>query len=190
MVLLLGAALAAGVAACGDASEPTPTTPDERTDAPGALPPGWKRVVNRGAGFSLGIPPGWVPSGARGATLVRSGDRLLAVSVTADRSPDGRDLPPDVYVRRTARGLDGYRALRLGRPQPVRGARYPGAWLTATGTFARTGVRQVIRVTALRRRGQVTYSLLFFRTARAPGAPYAPAVTGMVRTFRGAPPES
>jgi hypothetical protein len=146
-------------------------------------------VVNRRAGFSLGIPPGWTARGARGATLVRSGDRLLAVSITADRSPDGRDLPPELYVRRTARGLAGYRALKLGRPRPVRGARYPGASVAATGTFVRTGVRQAIRVTALRRRGQVTYSLLVFRTARAPGAVYAPAIVGMVRTFRGAPPE-
>ncbi|HVE67297.1 MAG TPA: hypothetical protein VNB64_01825, partial [Solirubrobacteraceae bacterium] len=106
-----------------------------------------------------------------------------------DRSPDGRGLPSDVYARRTARGLDGYRGLRLGRPRPVRSARYPGTVLDATGTFARTRVRQAIRVFALRRRGQVTYTLLFFRTARAPARVYAPAIAGMLRTFRAGPPE-
>jgi hypothetical protein len=146
-------------------------------------------VVNPRAGFSLGIPPGWTASGARGATLVRSGDRLLAVSITADRSPEGRELPPELYVRRIARGLAGYRGLRTGRPRPVRGGRYPGALVDATGTFARTRVRQAIRVIALRRRGQVTYSLLFFRTARAPARLYGAAMAGMVRTFRGAPPQ-
>ena len=187
----MGLACAAGAAACGDEdSPPEPAAPAERADPRGRLPAGWRRVVNARAGFSLGIPPGWTARGATGTTLVRSGDRLLAVSITADRSPEGRELPPDVYVRRTARGLTGYTDLKVGRPAPLRGARYPGATLAATGTFARTKVRQVIRVTALRRRGQVTFALIFFRTARAPGALYAPAVVGMLRTFRAAPPQS
>lgn len=190
-IVLAGVACAAGAAACGGAdSAPQPTVAEERTDRPGALPAGWRRVVNRRAGFSLGIPPGWTARGARGATLVRAGDRLLAVSITGDRSPDGRDLPPDVYVRRTVSSLDGYRDLKVGRPRPLRGERYAGATVTATGTFARTKVRQAIRVTALRRRGQVTYSLVFFRTARAPARVYRAAIDGMVRTFRAQPPES
>lgn len=186
----LGVACAAGLGACGDESPPAPPAPEERADRRGPLPAGWTRVVNRDAGFSLGIPPGWTARGGRGATLVRSGDRLLAVSITADRSPEGRDLPPEVYARRTVRGLDGYRDLRIGRPRPLRLGRYPGGVVDATGTFARTRVRQAIRAIALRRRGQVTFALLFFRTARAPARVYAPALAGMVRTFRAGPPGS
>ena len=187
--VVLAAGCAGALGACGDDDPaPPPAAVKERADKRGRLPAGWKRVVNRPAGFSLGIPPGWTARGARGATLVRAGDRVLAASIAADRSADGRDLPPAVYARRTARGLAGYRKLKLGRPRPVRGTRYRGATVTATGTFARTRVRQAIQVTALRRRGAVTYSLIFFRTRRAPASVYQGAIRGMLRTFRAAPP--
>jgi len=186
---LLAVGCASALGACGeDDPAAPPTVVEERADRRGPLPAGWKRVVNRRAGFSLGIPPGWTARGARGATVVRSGDRLLAASIAADRSEDGRELAPASYARRTARGLQGYRRLRVSRPRPARGSRYRGATVTATGTFARTRVRQAIRVTALRRRGQVTYTLIFFRTARSPARVYAAAIRGMVRTFRAMPP--
>jgi hypothetical protein len=119
---------------------------------------------------------------------VRSGDRLLAVSITADRSPDGRDLKPATYATRLVEALPGYRSLKVGRPGPARGAHYPGASVPARGTFKRTRVRQAIRAVALQRRGQVTYALLFFRTARSPAALYGPAIAGMTRTFRARAP--
>jgi hypothetical protein len=176
---------------CGDSETPKPPEPPRRpetNDRPARLPEGWTRLVNRHAGFSVGIPPGWKGRGARGATLVRSGDRLLAVSITADRSSEGRDLRPANYAERLAKALAGYRKLRVGRPVPVRGAHYPGASVAARGTFTRTRVRQAIRAVALQRRGPVTYALVFFRTARSPAALYRPAITGMIRTFRAQAP--
>ncbi|MDX6650405.1 MAG: hypothetical protein QOJ97_2356 [Solirubrobacteraceae bacterium] len=187
---LAGAACAAGLGACGGSEEPQRTVAQERADRRAPLPPGWRLVVNPRAGFTVGIPPGWTAQGARGATLVRSGDRLLAISIGADRSPDGRNLPPASYARRTATQLPGYRRLRVGRPRALRGARYPGAEVSATGTFARTRVRQAIQVLALRRDRQVTYSLLVFRTASAPASLYRAAIAGMIRTFRARPPQT
>jgi len=49
-------------------------------------------------------------------------------------------------------------------------------------------VRQAIRVVSLRHGRQVTYSLLVFRTARAPASLYRAAIAGMIRTFRARPP--
>jgi hypothetical protein len=187
---LAGAACAAGLGACGGSEEPPATVSQERPDRRAPLPPGWRLVVNPRAGFTLGLPPGWTAEGARGSTLVRSGDRLLAVSIGADRSSDGRNLPPATYARRTATQLPGYRGLRVGRPRALRGARYPAAEVSATGTFARTRVRQAIRVVAMRRNRQVTYSLLVFRTARAPESLYRAAIAGMIRTFRARPPQT
>jgi hypothetical protein len=190
--LAAGAWAAAG-GGCGGEPAPSPApparegAPAERADRPAPLPAGWKRVVNRRAGFSVGIPPGWRARGTRGATLVRSGDRLMAVSIVADRSDDGRGLPAAVYARRTARALPGYRRLRVGPARRLRGARYPGAAVTATGTFARTGVRQAIRVVVLRRPGRVAYTLAVARSARSRGAVYRPAVRGMLRSFRARP---
>jgi hypothetical protein len=145
--------------------------------------------VNRRAGFSVGLPPGWVARGTGGSTLVRSGDRRLAISISADRSIDGRRLAPGAYARRTLRGLVGYGRLRVGRPRPVPGARYPAASVSARGTFRPRRLRQAIRAVAMRRRRQVTYALMFFRSASAPAGLYAPAVAGMIRSFRAQPPE-
>jgi hypothetical protein len=183
------AACAGTVAGCGDSDSPSPPPgPPERDDPAARLPAGWKRVVNSRAGFTVGIPPGWTARGSRGATLVRSGDQLLAISISADRSPEGQDLRPVNYAERLARALPGYRSLRVGRPRPVTIARYPGSFVFATGVFRRTRVLQAIQAVALQRRGQVTYALVFFRTAHAVGAIYRPAVTGMLRTFRARSP--
>ena len=191
-LVVVGTCVAAGAGAgCGGPDEPRPAEPPRRpetNDRPARLPQGWTRLVNRRAGFSVGIPPGWKARGASGATLVRSGDHLLAVSITADRSSDGRVLRPANYAERMAMALPGYRKRKVGRPVPVRRAHYPGASVTATGTFTRTRVRQAIRAVALQRRGRATYALVFFRTARAPAALYRPAITGMIRTFRARAP--
>ncbi len=193
-LVVVGACVAAGAGAgvgCGGSDTPKPAEPPQRPetdDRPARLPTGWTRLVNRHAGFSVGIPPGWKARGAQGATLVRSGDRLLAVSITADRSSDGQDLRPANYAERLVIALPGYRKRKVGRPVSVRGAHYPGASVAASGTFRRTRVRQAMRAVALQRRGRVTYALVFFRTARSPAALYRPAITGMIRTFRARAP--
>jgi hypothetical protein len=187
----LAAVLAAGLAGCGGSSPPQPagtTTPRETNDRRPPLPPGWRRVVNVQAGYSLGIPPGWTARGGPGSTLVRSRDRALAVSVTADRSPQGRRLPPAGYALRTARALRGYGGLRVGGAGRVPGSHYPAAAVEARGTYRRTRVRQDIRVIALQRRGRVTFTLVAFRNATVAGGIYRAAVDEMVRTFRGQAP--
>jgi hypothetical protein len=187
------AALAVGGAGgCGGSSGgggATATTPPERADRRPALPRGWRRVVNLRAGFSVGIPPGWTARGGRGATLVRSADRGLAVSIAADRGTQGQSLPPDRYARRTLEALPGYRGLRIGPTRPVREAHYPAAAVTATGTYRPTRVRQAISAIALHRPGIATFTLLVFRNARVPAAVYARAVDEMVRSFRSQPPQ-
>jgi hypothetical protein len=146
-------------------------------------------VVDRRAGFSLGIPPGWTARSGRGAIVVRSADRALAVSIAADRGQQGQALAPGRYARRTLQALPGYRGLRVGRTERVRGAHYPAAAVSATGTYRPTRVRQAIRAIALHRPGVATFTLLVFRSARVPAAVYAAAVDEMVRTFRSQPPE-
>nr|MDQ6915975.1 hypothetical protein [Actinomycetota bacterium] len=66
------------------------TAPQERADRRPALPPAWQRVVNPRGGFSVGVPPGWTVRGGPGATVVRSADRALAVSIAADRGDQGQ----------------------------------------------------------------------------------------------------
>jgi hypothetical protein len=180
--------LVAGPAGCGGSSSSGDSSPKETADPPVAPLPGWTRLINDTAGFSLSLPPGWTTrQSGEGSTLIRSADRALALAVSADRSNDGAADPPATYVERTARHLNGYRNLRVGRAVPVPGLRYPAARLTATGTFTRTRVRQAITLYALHRPGIVTYTLAVFRSAAIPASRYEPYVRAVLRSFRGRP---
>jgi hypothetical protein len=185
------AALSLLVAGCGSSTPARPDSgggPRETADRRPPLPPAWRRVVNLRAGFSLGIPPGWTARGVRGATMVRSVDRALAVSIAADRSGQGRTLAPRLYARRTLSALRGYGRLRIGRPERVRGAHYPASAVPAQGRYRRTHVRQAMTAIALQRPRRVTFSLLVFRNASVAPGVYDAAVAEMVHTFRGQPP--
>ena len=189
---MVGLLLAGTLAGCGGSSSSGGRAPpEESADAPAPPPPGWSRIVNGTAGFSLSLPPGWTTRGSRnGSTLVRSSDRALAVAVSADRSDDGtRDLPT-TYLQRTVRSLSGYRNLRANQPRPVPGLRYSAARVEASGTFARTRVRQEIQLYALHRPGRVTYTVAVFRSAATRAARYAPFVAVVLRSFRARPPSA
>ena len=186
--VLVCVVLAAGPAGCGGSSSSGGSSPKETTDPPAAPLPGWLRLINDTAGFSISLPPGWTTGrSGEGSTLIRSTDRALALAGSADRSKEGAGDSPTTYAERTVRHLNGYRDLRFGHAVPVPGLRYPAARLTATGTFARTRVRQAITLYALHRPGIVTYTLAVFRSAATPAARYAPYVQAILRSFRGRP---
>ena len=186
--LLVGLLLAAAPAGCGGSSSSGDASTRETTDPPARVLRGWKRLINHTAGFSLSLPPGWTTRrSGEGSTLVRSKDRALAVAVSADRSGDGVNDSAKTYLERTLRNLHGYRHLRSGGAAPVRGLRYPAARLTATGTFARTRVRQAITLYALHRPGLAIYTLAVFRSAATPAARYDPYLRVVLRSFRGRP---
>jgi len=186
--LLVCLLLSAAPAGCGGSSSSGGSSPKEITDPPAAALPGWTRLINDTAGFSLSLPPGWTTRrSGEGSTLIQSTDRALALAVSADRSNDGSDDPPTTYLPRTVPHLAGYRNLRSGRAVPVAGLRYPAASLAATGTFARTRVRQAITLYALHRPGIVTYTLAVFRSAAIPASRYAPYLQAILRSFRGRP---
>ena len=175
----------------GGGDRTTTTSPPQTAKPRPPLPRGWHRVVNPRGGFSLGLPAGWTARNGQGSTVVRSPDGSVSAGVSADRSTDGQSSSPlGSYARRTARELEGrYRGLRVGPARPVPGAAYPTATVTATGTFRATGVRQEIVVAVVRQPGQVTFSLVFFRNARVPGAAHAPVIGRIIRSFRAQPPE-
>jgi hypothetical protein len=170
---LLVAALLAGFAAagCGEEDEFTgsPNPAKERTDPPAKPPPGWRTFKNPRAGFTLSIPPGW-PARARGsATLIRSDDRLVAVTVAADRSEAARTAPPRRYAQRTFRALPGFRNLKLDTLHKVGGSPYASAQVDGAGTLRKRRQRQRITVAAFQRPRRVTYTVVAF-SAPAGGA--------------------
>jgi hypothetical protein len=170
-LLLAAACTALAAAGCGEEEEPgAPDPASERSDPPATPPPGWRTFANRRAGFTLSVPPGWPARTRKSATLIRSSDRLMAITVAADRSESGRTTRPPEYARRTFRALPGFKRLRAKPARGVRRSPYPSARVDGTGTLAKRRQRQHITVAAFRRPGRVTYTVVAFATpvGRAP----------------------
>lgn len=187
IALLLATAAALGGAGCGEEDEfagsPDPAT--ERNDRPAKPPPGWHTVANRRAGFTLSVPRGWATRTRKSATLIRSRDRLIAVTVAADRSEDGRTTRPRQYARRTFRALPAFRKLRSAPARRVRGSPYRSARVDGGGTLAKRRQRQRITVAAYQRPGRATYTVVAFSARVGGGGPvYAGAVRAILASLR------
>jgi hypothetical protein len=117
--------------------------------------------------------------------LIKRGDHSVVARL--DLTGLGGELAVLAGTERTVRRLSGYRNLRFGRGVPMPGLRYPAARLTATGTFARTHVRQAITLYALQRPGVVTYTVAVLRSAAISAGRYAPYLRVVLRSFRGRP---
>lgn len=181
--ILAACLLAAG---CGD-DDRAAAPPVERADRPAEPPSGWRTVVDDRAGLSVSVPPGWrVRSGPDG-TLVRSRDRLAAVSVQADRSDAGRATPPDRYARDTIASLPGYRELTARGTRAVAGSPYPSARIDGSGVRESGGAPQRVTVAVLQRPGSVTYAAVAFRDARRTGRAEARVINRLLASLRARP---
>ena len=192
IALLLAAAAAFAIAGCGTDDEfagaPDPAT--ERSDKPAKPPPGWRTFANRRAGFTLSVPRGWPTRTRKSATLIRSSDHVLAITVAADRGEAGRTIRPRRYARRTFRALPGFRKLRSAAARRVRRSPYPTARVDGTATLRERHQRQRITVAAYRRPGHVTYTVVAFsaRTGAVPA--YAGALRRLLASLRAQRPRT
>jgi hypothetical protein len=184
-VAAIAAALLAG--GCGDdgGAEP-PTPPKETADPLPKLPRGWKPHVNRRGGFAIGVPRGWSARNRGRDSLFRSGDRLVAVSVSADRGEGALALPVDEFAERVADALPKLNRLRAQRPRPFQ-ARYEAVAVAAKGKAAGSGLPQRLLVVVQRREGLATYTVLVARNAKRAGRPHRDEVRRMLRSLRGRP---
>lgn len=157
---------------CGEEDEPasSPDPATERNDPPAKPPPGWRTFSNRRAGFTLSVPRGWPARVRRSATLIRSSDRLLAVTVAADRGETARTTVPREYARRTFAALPGFRDVTVTNARKVKNSPYASARLDGVATLAKRRQRRGISVAAFRRRGLATYTVVAF-SAPLGGAP-------------------
>ena len=163
IVGVLVVALSVAIAGCdddSDESEATTTTtpaprPEETFQKVPELPPGWKVHANRAGGFALGVPPGWDADDRGTTTRVRSFDRLVAVSITPDRTAEGLAIPIEDFAGRTLGALPGFEDELDPGPSRRFEHRYKGSEARAAGK-AETGVREQVRVVVLRRDEIVT----------------------------------
>jgi hypothetical protein len=119
--------------------------------------------------------------------LLRSPDRLVAISISADRTLEAVEFPLSDFVVGAAEALPGYRRLKVGRARPFT-AKYAARSVRATGI--ENGVRQRMLFVALRRKGVVTYPVLVARNDEKRSGYYYDEGLRMVRTLRGRPPKA
>jgi len=178
--------LASLLGACGD--DEAPERPAEKADKPADPPAGWRTVENESAGFTIAAPRSWAATTKRGATLIRSKDELVAVTLAADRSDVGRNTEPGSYARDVVAALPGFEGAVSVRDPRIAGSPYDTAIAVGSGTVKTSGVPQRIEVAVFQRPRQVSYTAVIFRNARARPVPGRGTVARMLRTFRAQPP--
>lgn len=187
VIAILACAVAASLlAGCGEGEQdnapPDPRT--ERIDPPAKPPRGWHTVANRRAGFTVSVPDGWTARRRGSATLLRSSDRLLAVTIAADRGEAGREMRAGGYARRAFRALTGFRRLRVRSSRRVKGSPYESRRIDGAGILTKRKQRQRVTVAAFRRPGRVTYTAVAFAAEVLGEVPHAGALTTLLRSFR------
>lgn len=182
LAVVAGLLLAAG---CGGGDS---GPPKEHADAPARPPHHWRTVRNAAAGVTLSVPRNWTAKVKKAATLIRSKDKLLVITVAADRGEEGRDMTATAYARRTLESLPDFEGSELPAASRVRGSPYRTARVDGVGTLKTSKRPQRITVVAYRRPKKVIYALVAFFNPKLPGSFYEPTLRRVLRSLRGQPP--
>lgn len=186
----LVAALAAWAMGCGGGSQTTTSKvePKETGQKLPKLPAGWKARKDRTIGYAIGVPTGWQVSGRSKRVLLRSPDHLVAVTLTADRSPRTFRIPLDRFAVQALAGLPGFKVpLEPSKPKPFKGTPLQAVATTASGAQA-GGLKERATLIVLRRDHLVNYTVAILENAEQPGSPFDRAVAlRMVQTLRDEP---
>ena len=175
--------------------ETTTTQKVEKPESVGGLPTGWTVERNPQQGFSIGAPPGWrvggdcLPGGADvpSVTILCSPDKLVTLSVSADRTNEALEVDPSEFAARTLTGLaDSYDGLQPGQVKPFKG-HYDGATVSGAGKAVGTGVRQDVTVVVLRRDGVANFTAVIAANADKPTEPAVKLANESVETLRSQP---
>lgn len=181
-VALLAMATPVGAGCAGETEKRRP--PRESADRPVKPPPGWRTVRNSEAAFTIAAPRSWSARTSRGSTVIRSGNRSVAVTLAADRSGAGRNQAATTYARDTLAALPGFEGSTDDGAGRVPGSPYRTAVVRATGTVRASRRPQRITVAVLRRAGRATYSAVAFSEPSAGEE----VVLRMLGTLRASPP--
>jgi hypothetical protein len=183
---LLAALAIAQIAGCGSGVKTT-TSPMETVDPPASLQRGWSTYVGRVGGFTVGVPPGWTIEQQGTSTVLRSPDKLAAISITADRTDAALSVPLESFATSAAKGLSGFEQLTVGAVTPY-ADHYDGVAVAANGRLKATGVLQRLKLVVLRRDNLAAFPVLATENARK-RSPFESQVDAVVRSLRGRPVE-
>lgn len=180
--------LVALLVAAGCGGHQTSKFSGQPSDPPAKPPRGWKTAGNREAGFSLSVPRSWTGGVEGTATLIRSKDRLLVITIAADRGEQGRKLTASDYAHRTMAALPGFEGSVAPGVRAVGGSPYRSARVDGRGTLKTSRRVEGITVVAFQRPGRVTYALLAFFNPRLPESFYEKKLKRILRSFRAQAP--
>ena len=191
-VVLLTVALA-GCGGSGDSSSTTTTTtapappPKETRDPLPDRPKDWEPYVNERGGYALLLPRGWKADADGPQTLIRSYDRLVAISIAPDRSAAARETPISDYATRTADELRGFEHGFDAKGMRPFEHRYEGTEVFGTGT-SRDGVDQRASVIVLRRDDAATITAVLAANAKPAARESVRLARRAIATLRTRPP--
>lgn len=157
VLALLAAALIAG---CGDDDAGGAAT--QKVDPPAKPPPGFRTLANREAGVTVAAPRSWRVRKRGAVTVLRSPGRLIAITLTADRSSAGRETAPSQYARSTIEALPGFEGSIAAEGRQVPGTPYSSGLITARGRVETSPREQEIAVAAIQVPEQVTFAATIF----------------------------
>ena len=192
-----GLALLTAVAlvGCGgdDESSSTTTTttapppPKETRDALPDRPQDWEPYANAQGGYALLLPRGWKAEADGPQTLIRSFDRLVAISIAPDRSDAARETEIEDYAANTADALRGFEGGFDGKGMRPFDHRYDAVEVFGTGT-SRDGVDQKASVIVLRRDELATVTVVLAANAKPAAAESVRIARRAIGTIRTRPP--
>lgn len=186
------AALAVPAIGCGGGSQTTSpkAQPKETAQKLPKLPAGWKSHRDRTIGYAIGVPTEWQASGHSNRVLFRSPDHLVAVTLTADRSPGTFHIPVHRFAVQALGALPGFKVpLAPSKPKRFNGTPLDAASVTATGVQA-GGLKERATLVVLRRDRLVNYTVAVLENAEQPGSELDRAVAlRMIGTLRDVPPK-
>ena len=186
--LLVAALVALGAAGCGEEEQSGELQRRSETAQPlPDLRPGWKPHQNATGGFAFRVPPGWRAENQGIRSLVRSPDRLVAATITADRSEEALEPPLDEFADAVITSVSGIHDLEPRGSRRFR-HRYEAAAVEADAVGGRKDVRQKLLLVALRREGIATLTVLVARNAERDTGRYVPQIEAMIRSLRSRPP--
>ena len=174
----------------GDDDEPRePSRPVETAQAVPDLPPGWVVHRNLAAGFGFGLPPLWRAREEGTRTTIRSPFRLVVMRISADRTNEALEVGLEEFATRVLSIASGYEEpLEPSSPRPFE-HRYEGAQVEASGNAEDGGVRQDVRLIALRRDELVTLTVVISSNAQRAAATERRQALEIVDTLRTRPPQ-
>lgn len=174
---------------------PEESVAEETADALPPLPKGWTPEINFDGGFELGVPPGWNAENEGVRSVYTSPDDLIAVTVSADRSPGALALPLDEFALRTSEALGGstqggqrYKDLVVGQAVPFE-HQYEASAVRSKGVPVTSDVLEKALVVVIKREEFAVYVVIVRQNAEVESK-FADrdTIKDLIRSLRGRPP--